>query len=152
MHRIPIPGIFSLLLALSLAGCAATGPGPDALKRVDTLGACQEGNGTLWSYTSPAPAHSWQEAAAFVTRLNNEQYLGHSDWRLPVAADLDRLHGCVIGKRLGDCPVEDERYLFVADESRPLRYESGLVGCGQDSKKEVNNAGIGHVRAIRDGR
>ena len=26
---------------------------------------------------------SWQHALDYISRLNNEQYLGHSDWRMP---------------------------------------------------------------------
>lgn len=149
MHRVRIKRIVLLLATLAMTGCAATGPGHPPLKRLDSQGACQEDDGTVWSHTSNLPVQSWQEAAAFVSTLNSAHYLGHDDWRLPLAADLDRLHGYRDRKQNGDCEVPVQIFLFVADESRPLRYESGLVGCGMDSKKEVNQTGIGHVRAIR---
>lgn len=149
MDSLQIIRIVSVLIAISMAGCAATGSGAAALKRLDSIGACQEGDGTVWSYISSAPVQSRQQAAAFVARLNSEHYLGHGDWRLPVAADLDRLHGYQDRKQSGDCEVEDQIFLFVADESRPLRYQAGLVGCGMDSQKEVNHTGSGYVRAIR---
>lgn len=34
---------------------------------------------------------SWQNALDYITRLNNEQYLGHSDWRMPNIHELQSL-------------------------------------------------------------
>jgi len=44
--------------------------------------------GLMWSQSDNGAAVNWQEALAWVQQKNNEAYLGHDDWRLPNAKEL----------------------------------------------------------------
>ena len=44
--------------------------------------------GLMWSQDDSGEAMDWQEALAWVEQANAEEYLGHSDWRLPDVKEL----------------------------------------------------------------
>ena len=45
----------------------------------------------MWSETDSATGMTWQDALAWVQTKNSENYLGHSDWRLPNAKEMQSL-------------------------------------------------------------
>ncbi len=47
-----------------------------------------EATGLMWSKDDSQRPMTWQEAFAYVQNLNDEKYLGYSDWRLPNAKEL----------------------------------------------------------------
>jgi hypothetical protein len=58
-----------------------------------------DGNGTItdnatglmWSQTDSGKGMNWEAALAWVQQKNAEKYLGHSDWRLPNAKELQSI-------------------------------------------------------------
>ncbi len=44
--------------------------------------------GLLWDKTGSSQGMNWEEALAWVEQKNEENYLGHNDWRLPNAKEL----------------------------------------------------------------
>jgi hypothetical protein len=47
--------------------------------------------GLMWSKADCGAGMNWQQALAWVQQLNATNYLGHSDWRLPNAKELQSL-------------------------------------------------------------
>ncbi len=47
--------------------------------------------GLMWSQTDNAEAVNWEDALAWVQEKNDENYLGHDDWRLPNAKELQSI-------------------------------------------------------------
>jgi hypothetical protein len=47
--------------------------------------------GLMWSKADSAKGMDWQDALAWVQKKNSEKYLGHSDWRLPDAKELQSI-------------------------------------------------------------
>ena len=47
--------------------------------------------GLMWSKTDSGTGMNWQQALAGVQQLNATNYLGHNDWRLPNAKELQSL-------------------------------------------------------------
>ena len=45
----------------------------------------------MWSQSDSGKGMTWQEALAWVQTKNGENYLGHSDWRLPNAKEMQSL-------------------------------------------------------------
>jgi len=47
--------------------------------------------GLMWSKTDSGKGMNWEAALAWVQAKNTEQYLGHNDWRLPHAKELQSI-------------------------------------------------------------
>ncbi len=47
--------------------------------------------GLMWAQQDSGAAMDWQEALAWVAEKNAESYLGHADWRLPDAKELQSI-------------------------------------------------------------
>ena len=47
--------------------------------------------GLMWAKADSGKAMNWQEALAWVQEKNKENYLGHNDWRLPSAKELQSI-------------------------------------------------------------
>jgi len=47
--------------------------------------------GLMWSKSDSGAGMNWQQALAWVQQLNATNYLGHSDWRLPSAKEMQSL-------------------------------------------------------------
>ena len=47
--------------------------------------------GLMWQQTDSGKGMNWQEALAWVQEKNAENYLGHNDWRLPDAKELQSI-------------------------------------------------------------
>jgi len=47
--------------------------------------------GLMWSKEDSTTGLNWEEALAWVQQKNSESYLGHSDWRLPDAKELQSI-------------------------------------------------------------
>lgn len=47
--------------------------------------------GLVWSQTDSGTGMNWQDALAWVQAQNSKKYLGHNDWRMPNAKELQSL-------------------------------------------------------------
>ncbi len=47
--------------------------------------------GLMWPQTDSGKGMNWQESLAWVQKMNAENYLGHNDWRLPDAKELQSI-------------------------------------------------------------
>lgn len=47
--------------------------------------------GLMWAQDDSAKGMNWQQALAWVQTKNSENYLGHNDWRMPNAKELQNL-------------------------------------------------------------
>ena len=47
--------------------------------------------GLMWSQYDSGRGMDWEDALAWVQRMNTENYLGHNDWRLPNAKELQSI-------------------------------------------------------------
>ena len=47
--------------------------------------------GLMWSKADSGKGMNWQDALAWVQKMNAEKYLGHADWRLPNVKELQSL-------------------------------------------------------------
>lgn len=47
--------------------------------------------GLTWSWNDSGVGMNWEEALAYVQSLNDQNYLGHADWRLPNAKELQSI-------------------------------------------------------------
>jgi len=47
--------------------------------------------GLMWEKSDSEKAMSWEDALSFAQQRNEENYLGHSDWRLPNAKELQSI-------------------------------------------------------------
>lgn len=47
--------------------------------------------GLMWQQDDSGKGMNWQEALAWVQKKNSENYLGHNDWRLPDAKELQSI-------------------------------------------------------------
>jgi len=45
----------------------------------------------MWSQSDSGEGMTWEDALAWVQQMNEENYLGYSDWRLPNAKELQSL-------------------------------------------------------------
>ncbi|MCB1166057.1 MAG: DUF1566 domain-containing protein [Leptospiraceae bacterium] len=59
--------------------------------------------GLMWSRTDSQKGMNWPDALDYAQRMNAEKYLGHSDWRLPNAKELQSIVD------YGLSPQEDQR-------------------------------------------
>ena len=50
-----------------------------------------EATGLMWSQSDSGEGMTWEAALAWVQQMNEENYLGYSDWRLPNAKELQSL-------------------------------------------------------------
>jgi hypothetical protein len=44
--------------------------------------------GLMWTSSTDATARNWEDTLSWVQQMNEENYLGHDDWRLPNAKEL----------------------------------------------------------------
>ncbi len=77
--------------------------------------------GLMWAKEDSKEGMNWEAALAYVQKLNNELYLGYSDWRLPNAKEL---HSIVDYSRSPDAtsspaisPLFEVSEIFVEDGS-----------------------------------
>lgn len=47
--------------------------------------------GLMWSQADSGVGMNWEDALAWVEQMNDQNYLGHSDWRLPNAKELQSI-------------------------------------------------------------
>jgi hypothetical protein len=47
--------------------------------------------GLMWAKADSAKGMNWQDALAWVQKMNSEKYLGHNDWRMPSVKELQSL-------------------------------------------------------------
>jgi hypothetical protein len=45
----------------------------------------------MWQQAGPVQAMTWNNASAYISQLNNEQYASYTDWRLPTLEELTSL-------------------------------------------------------------
>ena len=50
-----------------------------------------EATGLMWAQSDSGVGMTWEEALTWVQQMNEENYLGYSDWRLPNAKELQSL-------------------------------------------------------------
>jgi hypothetical protein len=50
-----------------------------------------EATGLVWSQSDSGEGMTWEDALAWVQQMNEENYLGYSDWRLPNAKELQSI-------------------------------------------------------------
>jgi hypothetical protein len=89
--------------------------------------------GLMWTASTDATARNWEDTFAWVEQMNEENYLGHDDWRLPNAKEL---HSIVeYGKK--SLPAidtnffhltYDDVYVWTSSTSGDFP-ESGMVVC-----------------------
>ncbi len=86
------------------------------------------GNGTIsdkatelmWSREDSKKAMNWQEALAYAEEMNAQKYLGHSDWRVPNAKELQSIVDYSRSPLSSASPAIDPIF-----EVSPIKDESG---------------------------
>ncbi|MEI8206178.1 MAG: DUF1566 domain-containing protein [Kiritimatiellales bacterium] len=65
--------------------------------------------GLMWQQTDSGKGMNWQEALAWVQEKNAENYLGHNDWRLPDAKELQSI------VNYSSVPAINQNFLKMSD-------------------------------------
>jgi Protein of unknown function (DUF1566) len=88
--------------------------------------------GLMWSKTDSGRGMNWQQALAWVQRLNATNYLGHNDWRLPDAKELQSIADYsripVIDPMFQITKLADGEYPFFWTSTTHLDGPPGRVG------------------------
>lgn len=94
--------------------------------------------GLMWQQNDSEEALNWEDALAWVQTKNDEVYLGHSDWRLPNAKELQSIVDYTRSPETSDSPAIDP--VFTATElddgdypwywTGTTHHEEGPVGAG----------------------
>jgi hypothetical protein len=76
--------------------------------------------GLMWAKNDSAAGMNWEEALAWVERKNAERYLGHNDWRLPNAKELQSIVDYARAPEVTGSPAIDPLFQTTA-----IRNEAG---------------------------
>nr|WP_292965115.1 MULTISPECIES: DUF1566 domain-containing protein [unclassified Allomuricauda] len=79
--------------------------------------------GLMWQKEDSKKGMNWEEALAYAQEKNKENYLGHSDWRLPNAKELQSIVDYNRSPQKTDSPAIDPLF-----ESTKIKIEDGTEG------------------------
>jgi hypothetical protein len=65
--------------------------GKNHFQATDNKTVIDQASGLMWSEMDSGVAMNWQQALAWAARMNEEEYLGYNDWRLPDAKQLQSI-------------------------------------------------------------
>lgn len=71
-------------------------------------------SGLMWSQADSGSAMNWQDALAWVQTMNAAQHLGHDDWRLPNAKELQSLVNYANAPDVNGKPAIDTSYFTIS--------------------------------------
>ncbi len=99
----------TILVALVLSSLAAAGAAPKPRFTISNLTVKDRVTGLVWTRNgSPAGQMlSWHDAFRFVSMMNQRNYGGHSDWRLPEIDELRKLVAAAREVRTGEADKEN---------------------------------------------
>lgn len=69
-----------------------------------------EATGLMWSASDSGVAMSWEEAFDYVAKLNEENYLGYSDWKMPDAKELQSIVDYTKSPQTTSSPAIDDMF------------------------------------------
>lgn len=69
-----------------------------------------EATGLMWSATDSGASMSWEEAFDYVQKLNSENYLGYSDWKMPNAKELHSIVDYTKSPQTTSSPAIDDMF------------------------------------------
>jgi hypothetical protein len=102
--------------------------------------------GLMWAKDDSGSAMPWLQALAFVQKMNDENYLGYSDWRLPNAKELQSIVDYRNSPEYNDKPAIDVDYFnstSFTNEEGELDYGYYWTGTTHSSyrNEQMNDVG-----------
>jgi len=106
-------------------------------KKINTIDVWKDNNtGLMWQLDIDTRLMTWLEANEYVKNINNMNYGGYSDWRLPTIEELEFVHRY---KNLDIAWKYKEKGISISDFSRAFYWSSTLLGDRVEKILDLNS-------------